>query len=125
MDAGKKREAQLVIVTGLALLSIILEVRGWQYSKYLLYTAIIIGILCLLSDYIGTIIVKGWFKLAEGLGWINSRILLSIIFFFILFPIALVSRLFGKSNIQLKKPSGSVYTERNHTYTKEDLENIW
>ncbi len=125
MEAGKKRESQLVIVTGLSLLSVILQARGWQYSSYLLNAAIVIGVLSIASDYVGTLIVKGWLKLAEWLGWLNSRILLSTIFFVFLFPIALLSRLFGKSNIQLKKPSGSIYTERNHTYTKEDLENIW
>lgn len=125
MDAGKKREAQLVIVTGLALLSIVFQAKEWPGGKYLLNAAIIIGILSILSDYIGTLIVKGWLKLAEGLGWLNSRVLLSIIFFVFLFPIAMLSRLFGKSSIQLKKPSGSLYTERNHTYKKEDLENIW
>lgn len=125
MDAAKKREAQLVIVTGFAILSVILEARGWAYAKYLLMAAIAVGILSIASDTVGTLIVKGWFKLAEILGWINSRILLSIIFFLFLVPMALISRLFGKGSMQLKKKEGSLYTERNHKFTKEDLENIW
>lgn len=67
-----------------------------------------------------------WLKLALGLGWINSRILLSIIYFIFLLPIAWIARLFTKDPLMLKaRNSESLYTTRNHQYKKEDLENIW
>ena len=38
----------------------------------------------------------GWMRLAAVLGWINSRIILSVFFFLILTPVGLIGRLFGR-----------------------------
>lgn len=37
-----------------------------------------------------------WMKLALILGWINTRIILSIVFYVVILPFGLVMRLFGK-----------------------------
>lgn len=37
-----------------------------------------------------------WMKLAFLLGWVNSRILLCVIFFLIITPIALIARIFNR-----------------------------
>ena len=52
---------------------------------------------------------------------------LSFIFFVFLFPIAMLSRLFGgKSSLQLKKVEGnSYYFTRNHKFEAKDLKNTW
>ncbi len=42
-----------------------------------------------------------WKKFAELLGWINTRILLTIIYFLIITPLALVFRLSGKQFLDL------------------------
>ncbi|MEO1628067.1 MAG: SxtJ family membrane protein, partial [Bacteroidota bacterium] len=36
----------------------------------------------------------GWMALAKGLGWINTRLLLGIIFFVLLWPLAALRRVF-------------------------------
>ena len=36
-----------------------------------------------------------WMKLAHVLGWINTRLLLGIVFYFLVMPIGLLMRLFG------------------------------
>ena len=41
-------------------------------------------------------------KFAESLGWINTRIILSIIFYLIFTPYGLVARLLGKDLLDLK-----------------------
>ena len=115
-----KIKALLVIVTGLVILFFIFKGKGF------LYAAAIVGVLSLMIPVIGDGILWVWFKLAEVLGWINSRILLSLMFFVFLFPIAFLVRLSKKNFFHLKKTSEpSVYTKRDHKYTKEDLENIW
>ena len=53
---------------------------------------------------------KLWMALGHALGWLNSRIILGLVFILILQPIALIMRIFGydplrKSQIQLKKIS--------------------
>ncbi len=43
---------------------------------------------------------KPWMKFAEALGFINTRIILSIVFFLMFFPIGLFMRLMGKDPMQ-------------------------
>lgn len=122
MSEAEKSKAQLVIVTGLVVFSFIFK----SAAVYLLYAAGIVGILCIFIPIAGDFIVKIWFKIAEGLGWFNSRVILSIVFYVFLWPIAMLYRLASKNPMGIKRPAGnSVYVERNHTYAKKDMENIW
>jgi len=67
-----------------------------------------------------------WAKIAEVLGTINGKIILSVLFFVFLFPIALLYRLMTKNPMAIRhSPEDSFYTERNHTYKKIDLEHPW
>ena len=72
---------------------------------------------------IGEYIHVGWMLLAKVLGYINSRVLLSIVYFLVLTPIALLMRLLGKN--QFIKKAGvheSLFISRNHLYNSKDLE---
>ena len=67
-----------------------------------------------------------WFGLSNILGAIVSKILLSVVFFIIVLPVALLRQLFGKDSLLLKKfkkSNKSVMKTRNHTYVGTDLEN--
>ncbi len=119
MNREKKLESIVVIATGFMILFLIFKI------KWFLLTALLVSILSVLSDFILDKITWLWFKIAEILGWVNSRILLGAIFFIFLSPIAFVMRLMNKGSIKLKKQDGSYYHERDHTYVNEDLENTW
>jgi len=43
-----------------------------------------------------------WMKLSHILGWINTKILLSIVFYLIFLPIGMIMRLFGKDPMHRK-----------------------
>jgi hypothetical protein len=43
-----------------------------------------------------------WMKIGHVLGWINTRIILGIMFFFIFAPVALLLRLLGKDMLRLR-----------------------
>jgi hypothetical protein len=110
----------LVIVIGLLALSAIFKL------PVLTTIALAVGVLSLMFQFVAKWIEWFWLKLALGLGWINSRILLTVLYFIFLMPIALVSRLFTKDPLMLKgKNVKSLYVTRDHLYKKEDLENIW
>lgn len=87
--------------------------------------AAIFGVIFLMFPAVGNFFVRMWFLLGEGMGWINNRILLSIVFFVILFPVSLLSKLFHKDPLKLKKAQSSCFVNRDHKFVKEDLENIW
>lgn len=120
MSAVDKLKAQLVIVTGFIALFII--------SKHFVFIYIAggVAVCALFIPFIGDLIVKGWYKLADILGWVNSRIILSLVFIIFLIPISFLSRLFKGSTLNLKREDkNTLFYERNHTYTKDDIQNPW
>ena len=114
----KTAKTQLVIVTGLMLISWFFE------SDLIFFFTVSIALLCFIPA-IGLRIVWFWYALAQVLGYINSRILLTLIYFLLITPIAFFFRLAGNDPLLLKDKRGSMFNFREHTYTKEDLENPW
>tara|TARA_B100000886_G_scaffold337950_1_gene299770 strand:+ start:757 stop:1149 length:393 start_codon:yes stop_codon:yes gene_type:complete len=54
---------------------------------------------------------KAWMNLGYILGWINSRIILGLVFFIVLQPIAILMKLFGHDPLRLKKSNQKSYKE--------------
>ena len=67
---------------------------------------------------------QGWMKIGHALGWINSRIILGIVFIFVLQPIAYVMRLTGYDPLRKKRKGKKTYRE-NIEYNKTDLTRIF
>jgi hypothetical protein len=58
----------------------------------------------------------GWMKFAEALGYVNSRVLLTLVYYFVFTPYSLVSRLIGRDPLRRRgKPQESYWTERKVT----------
>jgi hypothetical protein len=120
VQAQDRYKTLLVIVTGLLALAKIFDL------PILITIALIIGITTIFITAAARAVEWLWLRLALGLGWVNSRILLSIIFFFVLVPMAWFSRWFRRDSLNLKRNHAtSVFHTRNYRYRKEDLENIW
>jgi hypothetical protein len=114
----------LVISTGFLILSIIFF-KHPKVSAILLTISIASGITHLVSPTLSNYIVIGWNKLAHVLGWINTRILLTLVYYLFLFPISIFYKFSNKNPLQRKNPDRTLFIERNHQYCKKDLENIW
>lgn len=84
-----------------------------------------VGAVGFLFPVLGEWIVWVWYKIGEGLGWVNSKILLSVVYFVFFFPIAVLSKLGSKDPLRLKKPEDTVFVERNHKFEGKDMKNIW
>lgn len=52
---------------------------------------------------------KGWFLLGKAMGMVVSPIVLGIIFFGLLTPVALFSRLIGRDELRLRRPKSETY----------------
>jgi hypothetical protein len=67
-----------------------------------------------------------WFGIANFLGTIMSKVLLTIVYILLVVPIGLLRRLLGKDSLQLKKfkkNGSSVFRERDHLFQSTDIEN--
>ena len=110
----------LVITVGMLVVYLL---TNWQWS---LYTALIIGILGVLSDYFAKKIDYLWMKLAWVLSLIVPNILLSIVFYLFLTPIALISRIFGeKDQLGLKNNKDTLFKNSNKKFDPTSFENPW
>ncbi|MCP5050685.1 MAG: hypothetical protein GY940_26210 [bacterium] len=111
--------------TGMAAVLILLIIT--LITKNLLYIKIALPILFLTmaAPTLFTPLAKLWFGLAHIMGNIVSKIILTIIFFLIVTPMALIRKLLGKNPLQLKEwknNTQSIMKTRNHKFQKEDLE---
>lgn len=112
-------KTQLVIVVGLLVIAAILD------NEYVAYASLFIGLICLIIPVAGHWIVWGWYKLALILSKVMNPLVLGLVYFLFISPIAIFFRLFGNDPMRLKDNKGSLYEVREKTYTKEDLEKPW
>lgn len=95
-------------------------------SIELIYAALCIGFLGLCSSYLAKKIDFLWMKLTGLLSKIISNILLSITFYFLLTPLAVLSRIFGKKNqLTLKNSEKTLFKNCDKEYKKISFENPW
>ena len=59
---------------------------------------------------------KGWMKLGNALGWINSHIIFGLIFIFILQPIAFAMRLVGYDPLRRRRKGEITYRENRNDH---------
>ena len=63
-------------------------------------------------------------KLGFILGWVNSRIILGLVFIIVLLPIALIMRVIGYDPLKIKVNEEKTYRENRHKH-KTDLTRIF
>ena len=64
-----------------------------------------------------------WMKIGHVLGWINTRIILAIMFYLLFFPIAIIMKIFGKDPLYKKLDSKlSSYRTKSIPQPKEHIE---
>ena len=119
MDRSKHLETCIVIITGLLVFWLIYEV------KVLITIAVAIGIIGAFIPGIAKWINWAWYKLAEAMGFVMSKVLLTLVFFIFLFPVSILYRLFNKDTLQLKRKTDTYWTKRDHRYSGKDLEQVW
>ena len=66
-------------------------VRTWGLSVSGVWGVVALGVPNLLTP-----VYKVWMKFAEKLGWFNTRVLLSLIFYALVTPISFIMKAFGK-----------------------------
>jgi hypothetical protein len=108
----------LTICTGFVLIFLLTEI------KLFLMISFSLGLIGMVSTFISRIVEKIWFKISEILGYIVPNIILSLIFYIFLFPISLVSKLFGKVDyLKLKNKETSTYNNLSKKFNKESFKN--
>ena len=97
---------------------------GHQFRIWTLWVSAIGFIFGLLAPRILYLPYLLWLKLGYILGWINSRIILGLIFIFVLIPIGLVMKFFGYDPLRFRRKGLDTYRENKKKY-KLDLSRIF
>lgn len=119
MKKDTAKSTILVISMGFLFLYLVFS---WQWS---VYVSLIVGITGIISDKLSKIIEKGWMGLSRILSYIIPSILVGIVFFLVLFPISLISKLFTKDPLMLSNKYSSYFINVNKEFSKSSFEKIW
>ncbi|MFY0631466.1 MAG: hypothetical protein JXR05_13870 [Flavobacteriaceae bacterium] len=121
-----KSKTVLAIVIGFLAIAWYFNYKGkLQTAETLFYIAFGAGLLSALSSTLESYIVFVWDKIALTLGWFMSRVVLTLVFFIFLTPLALLKKLVSSKDPLKIKDTATTYVDRSITYSKKDLENIW
>ncbi|MFZ5950633.1 MAG: SxtJ family membrane protein [Candidatus Rifleibacteriota bacterium] len=67
---------------------------------------------------------KAWQVIGHALGWLNTRIILSVLYFAAIVPVSLVLKIFGREPLKLHfDPEASSYREMPENKTGSSLKN--
>ncbi len=105
----------LIIGAGFTVLGL-----GFSFEPFL-WLALGVSLIGLSSSWLSDRLIFGWHKLGHALGYVNSRIILTLVYLLVLTPIALLYRATRKKEIA----SDSYFITRNHQYTPKDMEKGW
>ena len=111
--------------TGMAVVLLLLLIFASKKKEGYLLAAIILQVVNMAAPQVFKPVAVVWLGFSELLGAVMSRILLSIVFFAVVTPIAVFRRRVGKDSLKLrafKAGTDSVMVERNHTFVGRDLE---
>lgn len=78
-------------------------------------------------------LAQGWLGLAHALGWVNGRVLLTLLYWLVLAPLALLRRWQRRRTtgsgddprFTRVAPRQTTFVARNHSYMRDDLLKPW
>ena len=122
----KLREFGLLIGFGFPLLIgwLIPALTGHGFREWTLWVGFLGLIIGLTSPSLLYYPYKFWMKVGVALGWVNSRIILGLVFIMILLPISVIMRSIGYDPLRTKLKDEKTYRE-NRKNNKTDLTRIF
>jgi hypothetical protein len=122
---SRQNSSDLETLGVLSLFFLILNVI--THRQVFVYVALALLLVALFVKPLAKIISRAWMKFAEVLGAFNSTLILSLVFFLFLTPLALLYRKFNKKTLNLKpgQETESLFVTREHVYVKADFEKMW
>lgn len=85
----------------------------WKHGAFPLWTVVVIASSCILALTTPRFlqpIYRLWIHLGHALGWLNTHLIITLLFAVLIFPVGLFRRLIGKDSLSLKtKPDSQTY----------------
>ena len=94
-DFGLIMAVMLIIMFGFVLPLLF----GYSTPYWPFIAAFIFAVVALIRPVLLAPVNRVWLKISDVLGWINTRLVMGIMFFLLIAPIGLLMRLFGKDTL--------------------------
>ncbi len=118
-DPGHLRKFGLTMGVALAIFGGLFFWRGRAIAPYLFIIAAAFLLLAALAPKVLKPVQTVWMTLAIVLGWVMTRVLLIIVFFIGVTPIAFIARVVGKRFLNLRfEPDRESYWEKREPETR-------
>lgn len=119
MKKDNSKATMLVISMGFLFLYIAFS---WHWAAIVSF---IIGVTGALSSFVSQKFEWLWMKFADILGFVIPNILLSLVFYLLLFPVSLLARIFNKDPLMLSREYKSHFIDINKDTEKSSFEKTW
>tara|TARA_Y100001968_G_C19064310_1_gene575266 strand:- start:17 stop:409 length:393 start_codon:yes stop_codon:yes gene_type:complete len=100
------------------------SITGHAFREWTAWISIPTLVLAIISPKILQKPYQAWMQLGQLLGYVNSRIILGLVFIIVLLPIAFAMRIFGYDPLRKKRKGETTYRE-NREDLKIDLTRIF
>ena len=102
---------------------VVFLITDWKWA---IYISLVVGLIGMFSPFLSKQVDFIWMKLAWVLSLIVPKVLLTLIFYGFLFPIATLSKLFGvKDPLMLKDNNESTFRTDEKVFEKSTFEKMW
>ena len=128
VSPAQARKSALTVACVLALIA------AWNFYRGRTTVVYVVGSIALLLAFVGLFVAPLarafhllWMRLAALLGYVNSRILLSVVYYGVFTPYNLIARLVGRDVLRRRRPPAESYwIERKTTrQAKEQFERLF
>ena len=120
MKDYKPKETILVITVGFQVMYVLF------HHQWMFFAALVIGLAGVFSFYLSKKIDWLWGKLALILGFLSNTIILTLCFYLVITPVALIRKLLVKKNmLSVDKTKSTNFETVNQQYDKEDFVKTW
>jgi hypothetical protein len=125
VTSAQARKSALLVAAVFAALA------GWEIFRHRPTFAAVLGLVtlailaCAASQAGAMWFYRWWMRLASAIGFVNSRVLLAVLFYLLIAPVGVLVRLFGHDPLQRrrKKSGDSYWVPRAHArQSKQDYE---
>lgn len=121
MKAEKAYLTNMVLAAGFLIIGFFFERKGSDWAYIFPTISLVVLVLSSLHLSLAKFIAKWWLEFGKALGTINSTILLSIMFYLFLVPLALLRKAFNRKPSTIK----STWKDRRHDFSAADFEKPW
>ena len=119
MNKDTSKSTVLVITVGFLALHLVF---GWEWAAM---TALIIGLAGAISSFLAELIETIWMKLSGILSHIIPNILLTLMFYLFLTPLALIYRIFNKDSLKLSDKYDSYFIDTDRKFNRDYFTKTW